>query len=50
MLENSNESSQIFYFGISESTMANIVIFMEAGTSVFLIAGNGFTLALIQKR
>lgn len=50
MLENSNESSQIFYFGISESTMANIVVFMEAGTSVFLIAGNGFTLALIQKR
>ena len=50
MLENSNESSYLFYFGISESTMANIIVFMEVGTSVCMIFGNGFTLALIQKR
>lgn len=34
----------------AESMMANVIIFMEAGTSVLLVFGNGFTIALVQKR
>ncbi|XP_071128071.1 neuropeptide FF receptor 2-like [Mytilus edulis] len=50
ILDNANESSQILQDGFPESTLANIIIFMEASTSVLLMAGNGFTIALIQKR
>lgn len=46
----SEDVSNITSIYTTESMVANVIIFIEAGTSVLLVFGNGFTIALVQKR